>query len=282
MSEGAMVPGEAIERFVKAALAEDVGRGDRTTAATVDPEVAGEALLVFRQPGVVCGLPVAAAVFRALDAAAHLEMLVAEGTALAAPGEVARIRGRARALLSGERLALNVVARLSATATLTRRYVDAVAGTRAQILDTRKTTPLLRELERYAVRVGGGHNHRFNLEDGVLIKDNHLRLAGGITAAVRAAKAAVPAGMPVEVEVETLEGLREALAAGAEMVLLDNMRPALLREAVAIAGGRAVLEASGGITLENVRAVAETGVDRISVGALTHSAGSLDVALEVP
>lgn len=281
MTGAAPIPGELIRRFVADALAEDVGRGDLTTSALVDPGAHASAALVFRGPGVVCGLPIAAAVFRQLDPDARFVDLATEGVRLAAGGPVARIECAAGPLLTGERVALNVVARLSATATLTSRYVDAVKGTAARILDTRKTTPGLRALEKYAVRVGGGRNHRLGLDDGVLIKDNHLRFVGGIVEAVGRARRSAPPGIRVEVEVETLDELREAMAAGADMILLDNMHPPAMREAVAIVGGRIPIEASGGITLDTVRAVAETGVDFISVGALTHSAGSIDVSLEV-
>ncbi len=275
-------PDQAIARIVALALAEDIGRGDLTTQATVPPDVRASAELRFRVPGVVCGLPVAAAVFRRVDPDVVFAALVPEGERLTQPATVARIEGRAAALLTAERVALNLVARMAATATLTRRYVDAVAGTRAQILDTRKTTPGLRALEKYAVRVGGGRNHRLGLDDGILIKDNHLRIAGSVDEAIARARRAAPPGIRVEVEVETLDELREALGAGADMILLDNMPPARMREAVVLVAGRVPLEASGGVTLETVRAIAETGVDFISAGALTHSAGSLDIALDIP
>jgi len=275
-------PDPVIARIVAEALAEDIGRGDLTTQATVPPDVRGTAELRFRVPGVVCGLPVAAAVFRQVDPDTVFVALVPEGERLTLPATVARVEGRAAALLTAERVALNLVARMAATATLTRRYVDAVAGTRAQILDTRKTTPGLRALEKYAVRVGGGRNHRLGLDDGILIKDNHLRIAGSVAEAVARTHRSAPPGIRVEVEVETLDELREALAAGADMILLDNMPPALMREAVVLVAGRVPLEASGGVTLETVRAIAETGVDFISAGALTHSAGSLDIALDIP
>ncbi len=260
---------------VRAWLAEDVGDGDVTTLAVVEEDAACEARLMLKEPGIVCGLEPAAAVFEALGA--RLEPLAGEGD-LVEPGPVARVEGPARAVLTGERLALNLVGRLSGIATLTRRYVDAVAGTGAIILDTRKTTPGLRGLEKHAVRCGGGQNHRFGLDDGILIKDNHLRLAGSIRTAVERAKAT---GLPVEVECDTLGQVREALDAGADTILLDNMAPAELLEAVALAGGRALLEASGGVTLETVRAIAESGVDFVSVGALTHSPRSLDVSVEI-
>jgi nicotinate-nucleotide pyrophosphorylase (carboxylating) len=270
---------DTVERLAYAALAEDVGEGDVTTDATIDADTSGEAELVLKEPGVVCGLDVAAAVFHALDAELRFERLVEDGTLVGSATAVARVSGPLRAILTGERTALNFLGRLSGIATLTRRYVDAVAGTGVAILDTRKTTPGLRVLEKHAVAVGGGRNHRLGLDDGVLVKDNHLRAAGSIGDAVERLRAATH--LPVQVECDTLEQVSEALAAGADAILLDNMRVDELREAVTFARGRARLEASGGVTLENVRAVAETGVDEISVGALTHSARSLDVSLEL-
>jgi len=270
---------DMLERVAFAALAEDLGDGDVTTEATVDADATGSAELVVKEPGVVCGLAVAEAVFRAVDSELRFERLVEEGASVAAGTAVARVAGPERAILTGERTALNFLARLSGIATLTRRYVDAVEGTGAAILDTRKTTPGLRALEKHAVATGGGRNHRFGLDDGVLVKDNHLRAAGSVASAVERLRAATP--LPIEVECDTLEQVSEALAAGAEAILLDNMSPDQLRSAVALARGHARLEASGGVTLENVRAVAETGVDEISVGALTHSARSLDVSLEL-
>jgi nicotinate-nucleotide pyrophosphorylase (carboxylating) len=260
---------------VRAWLAEDVGTGDVTSAAVVDAEALSEARIVVKEPGTVCGLDVAAAVFEALGA--RLEPLVADGDRVE-PGPIARVDGPARAVLTGERLALNLLGRLSGIATLTSRFVEAVDGTGVTILDTRKTTPGLRELEKYAVGCGGGTNHRLGLFDGVLIKDNHLRLAHSIGEAVARARGM---GLPVEVECDALDQVAEALEAGADRILLDNMRPDELRAAVALVDGRAELEASGGVTLETVRSVAETGVDFISVGALTHSAGALDCSLEV-
>ena len=270
---------DTLEAIVAAALAEDVGEGDVTTEATVDADARGTAQLLVKEPGVVCGLEIAAAVFRALDPDTHFEPLVEEGARVDGPTPVATVAGPLRAILTGERVALNFLARLSGIATLTRRYVDAVEGTGAAILDTRKTTPGLRLLEKHAVATGGGRNHRMGLFDGVLIKDNHLRAAGSVGDAVARARAAT--GLPIEVECDTIEQVREAVAAGADAILLDNMTTAELRESIALSAGRARLEASGGITLENVRAVAETGVDEISIGALTHSARSLDVSLEV-
>ena len=273
------IAADTLERAVYAALAEDVGEGDVTTEATVDPDAVGTAELVLRESGVVCGLAVAEAVFRALESDARCEALVEEGAVVDRPGAVAVVSGPERAILTGERTALNFLGRLSGIATVTRRYVDAVAGTGVAILDTRKTTPGLRALEKYAVVCGGGRNHRFGLGDGVLVKDNHLRASGSIEAAVENLRTATD--LTVEVECDTLEQVSEALEAGADAILLDNMTLDELRTAVALAGGHVRLEASGGITLENVRAVAETGVDEISVGALTHSARSLDVSLEL-
>jgi nicotinate-nucleotide pyrophosphorylase (carboxylating) len=239
--------------------------------------VSCKAAVLVKEPGVVCGLGAAAEAFAELGV--RFEPLVEEA-ARVEPGPIAEVEGPARGVLTAERLALNLLGRLSGIATLTRRYVDTIAGTGAAILDTRKTTPGLRTLEKHAVACGGGTNHRFGLDDGILIKDNHLRVAGGVTAAVTRMRAA-GTGLPIEVESETLEQVCEALDAGADAILLDNMTPAELREAVAIVGGRAKLEASGGVTLDTVREIAETGVDFISVGALTHSARSLDVSLEV-
>jgi nicotinate-nucleotide pyrophosphorylase (carboxylating) len=256
-------------------LAEDVGEGDMTSLAVIDEDATCTARVLVKEAGVICGLEVAAEVFDRVGAA--LEPLAAEGDPVE-PGPVARVEGPARGVLAGERLALNVIGRLSGIATLTRRYVDAVAGTGAVILDTRKTTPGLRSLEKYAVACGGGKNHRLGLYDGILIKDNHLRVGGSLTDAVRRAKGT---GVAVEVECDTLVQVREALAAGADSILLDNMSVPELREAVEICDGRARLEASGGVALETLRAVAETGVDFISIGALTHSARALDVSLEV-
>jgi len=273
------VTADTLERVVQAALGEDVGAGDVTTEATVDQDALGAAELLVREPGVVCGLGVAEAVFRALDPEVGFERLVEEGAIVDRPTPVALVTGPERAILTGERTALNFLGRLSGVATLTRRYVDAVAGTGVAILDTRKTTPGLRALEKHAVACGGGCNHRFGLDDAVLVKDNHLRAAGSVHEAVERVRATTD--LPVEIECDTLEQVTEALAAGADAILLDNMTPDEVRAAVGLAGGRARLEASGGVTLENVRAIAETGVDEISVGALTHSARSLDVSLEL-
>jgi nicotinate-nucleotide pyrophosphorylase (carboxylating) len=271
----------AVESLIELALAEDIGAGDLTTEAIVAEDAQGTADVVFRSAGVVCGLDAAHAVLRRLDPDVEMEVVHAEGSWIASPPTVvARFRGAHRALLTGERTALNLLQRLSGIATTAHAYVAAVAGTGAEILDTRKTSPGLRALDKHAVACGGAVNHREGLFDAILIKDNHVAIAGGVAAAVRAVRER-HAGMPVEVEVDTLEQLDEALAEGPETILLDNMAPPQLREAVARTEGRARLEASGGITLDTVRAVAESGVDAISVGALTHSVIALDVALEV-
>jgi nicotinate-nucleotide pyrophosphorylase (carboxylating) len=271
---------DTLERAVLAALAEDVGAGDVTTDATVPEDAVGTAELLLKEPGVVCGLRAAESTFRARDPDVRFEALAADGDLVRdPPAVVARVSGSLRTILTGERVALNFVARLSGVATLTRRYVDAVEGTGAAVLDTRKTTPGLRALEKHAVVCGGGRNHRFGLDDALLVKDNHLRAAGSVTRAVELVRSA--SDLPVEVECETLDQVAEALEVGVDAILLDNMTLAELREAVSLTAGRARLEASGGVSLGTVRAIAETGVDEISVGALTHSARSLDVSLEL-
>lgn len=262
---------------IRAALQEDLGSGDVTSLATVPEDARGVATITQKAPGVVFGLDVAEAVFRELDPQAELQRLGPEGR-WRDGGTVLRVTGSTRAILGAERTALNVLQRLSGIATLTARYVEAVDGTGVRILDTRKTTPGLRELEKAAVRAGGGHSHRFGLFDMVLIKENHAAAAGGVGAAVRAAKAAWP-DLPLEVECRGPEEVAEALDAGAPRILLDNMGPAALAAAVEQVGGRASLEASGGITLETVRDHAVPGLDWISVGALTHSAPALDLSL---
>ena len=267
-------------------LAEDMGRGDLTTSAVVPPTARARARVLAKQPLVVAGLDVVRAVFVELDPSAIIQRCSADGEQAPAGETLALINGSARALLSGERVALNLLQRLSGIATLTRRYVDAVKGTNARIVDTRKTTPGLRALEKYAVRVGGGQNHRMGLDDGVLIKDNHIAIAGGLREAVEAARAALPHLHKIQVEVENLDQLREAVKLGVDAVLLDNMSPTETREAVrevrsSAYGDRVVIESSGGITLETVRDYAEAGVDLISVGALTHSAPAVDISLEL-
>lgn len=277
------IPGNVLERAVDLALEEDVARGDLTGRLTVGEGTRARASALAKSALVVAGLEAFAAAFRRVDAAVVVEPLVADG-ATAQPGDVlARVAGPARSLLAAERVALNFLQRLSGVATLTRRYVEAVPpGCRTRILDTRKTTPGLRALERHAVRCGGGFNHRSDLAGGVLIKDNHIAACGGSVAeAVRRALAGAGPTQQVEVEVTTLEQLEEALAAGARAVLLDNMTPALVAEAARRAAGRATLEVSGGVRLEQVAEFARAGADHISVGALTHSAPAADISLEL-
>ena len=273
-----------VQADVARALEEDVGSGD-LTAALIDPARRVRARILAREAAVICGAPWAEAALRALDPGVQLTWHVQEGQRCAADQVVLEIEGQARALLSAERTALNFLQLLSAVATKTRRYVDAVAGTRAQIVDTRKTLPGLRLAQKYAVRTGGGTNHRIGLHDAVLIKENHIAAAGGVTAVLCAAQAVAAQAQFIEIEVETLEQLREALQAGAKMVLLDNMPLPLLHEAVRInaahpAGG-AILEISGGVTLEGLRALAETGVDRISIGTLTKDVKATDFSMRV-
>jgi nicotinate-nucleotide pyrophosphorylase (carboxylating) len=271
-----------VQAIIRLALNEDVGRGDITTEATVASGTTATAEVRQKAAGVLCGLPVVEAVFAAVDPRVRVSRLAEEGSYSSDRARaVARIEGPAAAILTGERTALNFLQRLSGVATASRRASDLVAGTRATVIDTRKTTPGLRVLEKYAVRVGGSSNHRAGLDDGFLIKENHIRAAGGITAAVTAARRRAGPAQVVEVEVTTLDELDEALAAGATLVLLDNFSIDTIRAAVARTGGRARLEASGGISLDNLADVARTGVDFVSLGALTHSAGVLDFSLEV-
>jgi nicotinate-nucleotide pyrophosphorylase (carboxylating) len=275
------LPALLVARAVADALAEDLGlAGDVTTAATVPADARASAVVAARRPGVVAGLALAEAAFRALDTEVEFAPRVADGSTVAPGAVLARVEGAARALLTAERVALNFLGRLSGIATLTRRYVDAVAGTRATIVDTRKTTPGLRAFEKYAVRCGGGRNHRSGLFDAILIKDNHIAAAGGLAPAIERARAYAAHMIKIEVEVDTLVQLEEALRHPIDAVLLDNMSPAQLCEAVGIVAGRVLTEASGGVDLDTVRAIAETGVDLISVGALTHSAPVLDLGLD--
>ncbi len=270
-----------LDAIVALAVAEDLGTGDVTGEAIIPADTRCTAAVVAKQDGVVAGIGLLEHVYRTIDPEVEVTPLVADGTAVDAPPlQLARVEGPARAVLAGERIALNLLGRLSGVATATRGYVDTVAGTGVGILDTRKTMPGLRALEKYAVACGGGVNHRMGLYDAFLIKDNHLRIAGGVLPAIALARAAHP-DLPVTVEVEDLAQLRDALAGRAERIMLDNMPPAAMREAVAVVGGRAEVEASGGVTLANVREVALTGVDVISVGAITHSANWFDVSLEV-
>lgn len=274
-------PRHLVTDIVARALAEDLGlAGDITSAATIPPDAESRGAIAARRSGTVCGLTVAAEALRQVDAAISFVAEAGDGDRVEAGTVVARLAGSTRGILAAERVALNFLCRMSGTATLTRAYTDAVAGTSAAIIDTRKTTPGLRALEKYAVVCGGGRNHRFGLFDAVLIKDNHVTAAGGVAQAVGAARARVGHMVKVEVEVDTLDQLEAALGAGADIIMLDNFEIAAMREAVARVSGRAVLEASGGVSLETVGAIAETGVELISVGALTHSAAILDFGLD--
>ena len=267
-----------IERNVAAALAEDIGAGDWTARLTPEGRAA-QALVLCRTEAVLCGQPWFEACIRELDPKARIAWRAKEGARVTASAQVCEITADTRALLTAERTALNFLQTLSAVATATRRYVDAVAGTRAAIVDTRKTLPGLRLAQKYAVRVGGGVNHRLGLYDGMLIKENHIAAAGGVTPALELACKTAPPGVWIQIEVETVGQLEEALQAGAKMILLDNMTIDEMREAVAITAGRAQLEASGGVTLGNVREIAETGVDRISIGALTKDIEAVDLSM---
>ncbi len=275
------VPQIQYEPLVRAALAEDIGPGDITTTLCVPADVWATATVLAKAPGVVAGLDVCALAFRLLDSEVRWEAHVPDGSAmLDSRTALATVTGNARALLTAERVALNFLQRLSGVATVTARYVAAVAGTGARIVDTRKTTPGLRMLEKYAVRMGGGENHRLGLYDCVLIKDNHIQAAGGIGPAVAGARAHIPHTMKIEVETDTLAQVEEALAVRADIILLDNMDLETMRRAVTLIGGRAIAEASGGLSLDRVAAVAATGVQILSVGALTHSAPALDIGLD--
>ena len=275
------LPRLLVERAVAAALDEDLSTaGDITTDAIIPADATATAAIVAREAGVVAGLDLAEAAFKALDPDIRFTRIVADGGGVAAGGKIATVSGKTRAILSAERTALNFLGRLSGIATLTASYVKAVEGTGARIACTRKTTPGLRALEKYAVRAGGGVNHRFGLYDAVLVKDNHIAAAGGIAGALARLKSRAGHSVRIEVEVDTLDQLAEALKFPIDAVLLDNMDAATLREAVKLVAGRGVTEASGGVTLENVREIASTGVDVISAGALTHSPRNLDLSLE--
>lgn len=271
----------AVESLIRASLEEDLGRGDLTTRLTVDPDVAGRAEVVAKEAGVLAGGPIVGRVFGCLGSAAEIELLAPEGAAFVVGDVLIRLRGPAADLLEGERVALNFLQRLCGVATSTRRYAEAVAGTSVRVVDTRKTTPGFRVLEKYAVRMGGCFNHRGGLDDGILIKDNHIVAAGGVGTAVERARAGAPHTIKVEIECVDLDEVDAAIAAGADAILLDNMDVKQLRAAVQRIGGRVVIEASGGVTLETIRAIAETGVDIISVGALTHSAPAIDLSMRL-
>lgn len=272
----------AVRRAVEAALAEDLGRaGDVTSASTIPAGVRAKAAIVARSAGRLAGVQLAAAAFEALDPSVRFSGLIADGATLARDDIVARVEGPARALLSAERVALNFLGHLSGVATATADYAGRVAHTAAKICDTRKTTPGLRVFEKYAVRCGGGANHRFGLDDAILIKDNHIAVAGSVEAALRGAKAAAGHLVKIEIEVDTLDQLDRVIAEGADVVLLDNMAPDMLREAVGRIAGRMIVEASGNVSLDTAAAIAESGVDLISVGRITHSAPTLDLGLDI-
>ncbi len=268
-----------IDRIIRNALREDIGLGDITTLATVAPGTPGRAELVAKEDFVLAGINVAGRVFQLLDTEVAFEKLTEDGGRIQRGQVLAWIKGDAAVLLQGERVALNLLQRMSGVATLTAEFVDAVAGTKATVVDTRKTTPGLRVLEKYSVRMGGGHNHRTSLYDGVLIKENHIVAAGSITTAIERARSRAPHTLKIEVETQNLDEVGEALTAKADIILLDNMNLDGLRAAVELIDGRALSEASGGVNLKTVRAIAETGVDLISVGALTHSFRAVDISM---
>jgi nicotinate-nucleotide pyrophosphorylase (carboxylating) len=280
------LPGLMVEDQVRAALLEDLGRaGDITSNATIGPDRQATAQMNSRETGIIAGLPLAEAAFRLIDPAIRFEALVADGARVEPGTMIARISGPARGLLSAERVALNYLMHLSGIATHTARFADRIAHTRAKVTCTRKTIPGLRAVEKYAVRCGGGSTHRYGLDDAILIKDNHIAVAGGIAAALRAAKAFAGHLVKIEIEVDTLEQLGEVLAEGADVCLLDNMGPDMLREAVAMnssrTGGRITLEASGNVDLDTIKAIAETGVDYISTSKITMAAPTLDIGLDI-
>lgn len=275
-----MIPGFDIDLFVQRVLDEDLGTGgDVTSRSTIAADARFKAKLVAREPIVVAGLGVAKAIFQAMDSGVSVELRSEDGSSVETGSELMNVSGNARAMLAAERSALNTLQHLSGIATMTRRYVDEIAGTGATLLDTRKTLPGLRALEKYAARMGGAENHRMRLDDGVLIKDNHIAVTGGVEEAVKASKAS-DTGLQVQVEVDSIDQIEEALAAGADRLLLDNMDPDTLRRAVELVAGRVPLEASGGITLETIRSIAETGVDYISVGRITQSAPAVDIGMD--
>ncbi|MCL6698081.1 carboxylating nicotinate-nucleotide diphosphorylase [Sphingomonas sp. NSE70-1] len=274
------IPNFDLDEFVQRVLAEDLGNsGDVTSNATISADARFSATMNCREPIVVAGLDIAIAFFRALDRDVGIERLANDGDAVSAGTVLLRLDGKAREMLTAERSALNTLQHLSGIATLTRSYVDRIAGTGATLLDTRKTIPGLRALEKYAARMGGAQNHRMRLDDGLLIKDNHVGVAGGVAEAVSAAKAC-RSGLQIQVEVDRIDQIEPALAAGAERLLLDNMKPDVLRQAIALVAGRVPLEASGGVNLDTIRAIAETGVNYISVGRITQSAPAVDIGLD--
>jgi len=275
---------ELIRKNIRLWLEEDIGTGDVTTLTTIPLEQASKGIIHVKEDGIVCGLPIARAVFDVVDPSLRFEPQVQEGTSVKKGTVLAVVEGNTRSILLGERLSLNLMQRMSGIATRTRQFVEALEGLPTRLVDTRKTTPGHRMLEKYAVRVGGGHNHRFGLYDAVMIKDNHIKGAGGITQAIQAARLQIPHTMKIEVEVESFEQLHEALQAGADIIMLDNMAPEQMKEAVAIIKSKAphiVVEGSGSVTVQTIKKMAETGVDVISVGRLTYSVTALDISLDL-
>lgn len=270
-----------IIKLIEEALIEDIGHGDVTSEAVIPEETLSTAEIIAKQDLVLAGVLIAREVFRTLDPQVRFTPLFHDGNRVVSGTVIAQVQGGTRMLLAGERVALNLLQHLSGIATTTARFVNALKGSRAEILDTRKTLPGLRTLEKYAVRTGGGRNHRFGLYDGILIKDNHIKAAGSIIKAMAGIHKKVHPLLKIEVEVKTLDEVREALAAGATMIMLDNMTPAIMKQAVDIVGGRVPVEASGNVTLDNIRAIAETGVDFISSGSLTHSAHAADISMKI-
>ena len=270
-----------IDKIIELALEEDLGPGDLTTWAIIDPSIKGKARLLAKEEIVLAGIEIFGKVLSRLDPKIEVECNFHDGDVVAKGKDIGVVKGSMRGILSGERTALNFLQHLSGIAALTRRYVEKTDPSKVRVIDTRKTTPGLRVLEKYAVRVGGGFNHRFGLFDGVLIKDNHIAAVGSLSKAVAKIRATVPHTLRIEVEVDDIKGLKQALEAGADAILLDNMSVKEMKEAVTIAGGRVLLEASGGITLESIEEISQTGVNLISVGAITHSARSVDISLEM-
>jgi nicotinate-nucleotide pyrophosphorylase (carboxylating) len=271
-----------VDKIIKGALEEDLGWGDVTTDSTIPSEAAIKGNFIAKEQGIVCGIEVCKRVFEIMDSSIDFEIMMADGQKVQKGDILAKISGSARSILKGERVSLNLLQRMSGIATAANKYAEAVQGTTARVVDTRKTIPGLRILDKYAVLTGGCHNHRFNLSDLVLIKDNHIKAAGGITPAVKAAREKLSHALKIEVEVESLEQLKEALQAGADIIMLDNMPLEMMREAVQLTKGKALLEASGNVALEgdrSAKAIAQTGVDIISVGALTHSVSAMDISL---
>lgn len=276
-----MILNQTIKKLIEEALSEDLGPGDVTAEATISAESLSRAVILAKQHLVLAGMEVAREVFRSLDPAVQFTPFARDGDAIHAGTELAHVSGKTRSLLAGERVALNLLQHLSGIATQTANYAEMIRGTKAQVLDTRKTLPGLRALEKYAVRMGGGKNHRFGLYDGVLIKDNHIKACGGISKAVERAKKTAHHLLRIEVETKTLDEVTEALTAGVDIIMLDNMPVEMMREAVQLIAGRALVEASGNVTLETIRAIAETGVDLISAGSLTHSAPAVDMSMKI-